>query len=135
MTIRKQLARSNIAMLVIPLLTAAVLALLGLGAALLLLRGNLMTLHDAAEQIESVLHGFKLTLCVYAAVAALLLAVVALTNLYLTRSLFRHIAQPLDTLTAGVARIRTAIWIPPSPTVSRTSSSPPATRWTRWRPG
>lgn len=105
MTIRKQLARSNIAMLVIPLLTAAVLALLGLGAALLLLRGNLMTLHDAAEQIESVLHGFKLTLCVYAAVAALLLAVVALTNLYLTRSLFRHIAQPLDTLTAGVARI------------------------------
>lgn len=107
MTIRKRLARSNIAMLVIPLLTAAVLALLGLGAALLLLlRGNLMTLHDAAEQIESVLHGFKLTLCVYAAVAALLLAAVALTNLYLTRSLFRHIAQPLDTLTAGVARIR-----------------------------
>ena len=30
MTIRKQLARSNIAMLVIPLLTAAVLALLGI---------------------------------------------------------------------------------------------------------
>ena len=107
MTIRKRLARSNIAMLVIPLLTAGVLALLGLGAALLLLRGNLMTLHDAAEQIESVLHGFKLTLCVYAAVAAaLLLAAVALTNLYLTRSLFRHIAHPLDTLTAGVARIR-----------------------------
>ena len=107
MTIRKRLARSNIAMLVIPILTAAVLALLGLGAALLLLRGNLMTLHDAAEQIESVLHGFKLTLCVYAAVAAaLLLAAVALTDLYLTRSLFRHISQPLDTLTAGVARIR-----------------------------
>ena len=40
MTIRKRLARSNIAMLVIPLLTAAVLALLGLGAALLLLAGN-----------------------------------------------------------------------------------------------
>ena len=107
MTIRKRLARSNIAMLVIPIFTAAVLALLGLGAALLLLRGNLMTLHDAAEQIEHVLHGFKLMLCVYAAVAAaLLLAAVALTNLYLTRSLFRHIAQPLDTLTAGVARIR-----------------------------
>ena len=107
MTIRKRLARSNIAMLVIPVVTAAVLLLLGLGAALLLLRGNLMTLHDAAEQIERVLHGFKLTLCVYAAVAAaLLLAAVALTNLYLTRSLFRHIAQPLDTLTAGVARIR-----------------------------
>ena len=107
MTIRKRLARSNIAMLVIPILAAALLLLLGLGAVLLLLRGNLMTLHDAVEQIESVLHGFKLTLCAFAAVAVLLmLAAVALTDLYLTRSLFRHISQPLDTLTAGVARIR-----------------------------
>lgn len=44
MTIRKRLARSNIAMLVIPLLTVAVLALLGLGAALVvgltMLRGS-----------------------------------------------------------------------------------------------
>ena len=44
MTIRKRLARSHIAMLVIPILTAAVLALLGLGAALVagltLLRGS-----------------------------------------------------------------------------------------------
>ena len=61
MTIKKRLARSNIAMLVIPLLAAAVLVLLGTAA---------------------------------------------LTNLYLTRSLFRHIARPLDTLTGGVARIR-----------------------------
>ena len=107
MTIKKRLARSNIAMLVIPILAAAVLLLLGLGAALLLLRGNLLTLRDAVEQIEHVLHGFKLTLCAYAAVAVLLLlGTVALTNLYLTRSLFHHISQPLDTLTAGVARIR-----------------------------
>ncbi len=107
MTIRKRLARSNIAMLVIPILAAVLLLLLGLGAALLLLRGNLMTLHDAVEQIETVLHGFKLTLSAFAAVAVLLmLAAVALTDLYLTRHLFRHISQPLDTLTAGVARIR-----------------------------
>lgn len=107
MTIKKRLARSNIAMLVIPILTAAALALLGIGAVLVLLRGNLVTLHDAVEQIENVLHGFKLTLVIFAAVAAvLLLAAAALTNLYLTRNLFRHIAQPLDTLTAGVARIR-----------------------------
>lgn len=59
MTIKKRLARSNIAMLVIPLLTAAVL-----------------------------------------------LASVVLTDLYLTRSLFRHISRPLDILTAGAARIR-----------------------------
>lgn len=107
MTIKKRLARSNIAMLVIPILTAAALALLGIGAVLVLLRGNLVTLHDAVEQIEDVLHGFKLTLVIFAAVAAvLLLAAAALTNLYLTRNLFRHIAQPLDTLTAGAARIR-----------------------------
>ncbi len=107
MTIKKRLARSNIAMLVIPVLAAALLFLLALGAALLLLQGNLFTLHDAVEQIESVLHGFKLTLVVFAAVAAiLLLGAVALTNLYLTRHLFRHISRPLDTLTEGVARIR-----------------------------
>lgn len=107
MTIKKRLARSNIAMLVIPILTAALLFLLGLGAALILLQDNMTTLHDVVEQMEGVLHGFKLTLCVYAAVAAaLLLGAVVLTNLYLTRHLFRHIAQPLDTLTAGVARIR-----------------------------
>ena len=107
MTIKKRLARSNIAMLVIPILAAAVPLLLGGGAALVRLRGNLMTLHSAVEQIEAVLHGFKLTLSVFAAIAAvLLLGTVALTNLYLTRPLFRHISQPLDTLTAGVARIR-----------------------------
>lgn len=107
MTIKKRLARSNIAMLVIPVLVAAALAVLGVGAAVLLLRENMTTLHDAAEQIESVLHGFKLTLSLYAAGALLvILAAVALTNLYLTRHLFRHISRPLDTLTAGVARIR-----------------------------
>ena len=36
MTIKKRLARSNIAMLVIPILTAAALALLGIGAVLVL---------------------------------------------------------------------------------------------------
>lgn len=107
MTIKKRLARSNIAMLVIPQLAAAVLLLLGVGAAVLLLRENMTTLHDAAEQIEGVLHGFKLTLTLFAAVAVVLvLATVALTNLYLTRHLYRHIARPLDLLTEGVARIR-----------------------------
>lgn len=47
MTIKKRLARSNIAMLVIPLLTSAVL-LLGLGAALLLLRENMPSVHTVA---------------------------------------------------------------------------------------
>ncbi len=107
MTIKKRLARSNLAMLVIPLLTAAVLAALGAGTLAVLLRENMTTLQDAAEQLENVLHGFKLTLVLYAAVLVLLvLASVALTNICLTRRLFRRISQPLDTLTAGVARIR-----------------------------
>lgn len=76
--------------------------LLGLGAALLLLRENMTTLHDAMEQMEGVLHGFKLTLSLFAAAAsAVLLASVVLTDLYLTRSLFRHISRPLDILTAA----------------------------------
>lgn len=112
MTIRKRLARSNAAMLVIPLLAAAALLLLGLGAVLLLLRENMTTLHDAAEQIEGVLRGFKRTLTLYAAAAAvLLLAAAALTNLYLTRSLFRHISQPLDTLTEG-GGLRVVVTLP-----------------------
>ena len=107
MTIKKRLARSNLAMLVIPILIAAVLALLAMGAALILLREDVAVLHDALEQAESVLHGFKLTLCCYAAAFALLvLAAVMLTNFFLTRNLFRHISEPLDILTAGVGRIQ-----------------------------
>lgn len=49
MTIEKRLARSNIAMLAIPLITAAALAACG---ALVLLRGNLAVLYDAVEQAE-----------------------------------------------------------------------------------
>lgn len=107
MTIKKRLARSNIAMLAIPLVTAAVLAALAVCGALVLLRGDLAVLHDAVEQAESVLHGFKLTLCLGGTLLVLLvLASVALTNLYLTRRIFRYISRPLDILTAGVARIR-----------------------------
>ena len=107
MTIKKRLARSNLAMLVIPILVTAALGLLAAGAALLLLRENLVILYDAAEHIETVLHGFKLALCVCASVLVLLiLATVVLTNLYLTRNLFCHISQPLDALVAGVTRIR-----------------------------
>lgn len=136
MTIKKRLARSNIAMLVIPLLAAAVLLLLGVGAAVLLLRENMTTLHGAAEQIEGVLHGFKLMLTLFAAVAVVLaLATVELTNLYLTRHLYRHIARPLDTLTEGWPASGTGTWIRPSPMEGRMSSSRPATPWTRWRRG
>ena len=115
MTTKKRLARSNLMMLVIPILTAGVLLVIGLAAALFLLQTvylprmglSLRELHQTGEEIETLLSGLETFVCIYAGVviAALLLSIV-LTNLYLTRSIFRHISEPLDTLTAGVARIR-----------------------------
>ncbi len=115
MTIKKRLARSNLAMFVIPVLAAAAVLVLGFGAALVLLERTylpqlgltLRDLHQTGEQIEGFLSGFKILLCIYAgAVVAALVLTIVLTNVYLTRSLFRHISGPLDALTAGVARIR-----------------------------
>ena len=115
MTIKKRLVCSNIAMFVIPVLVAAILLLIGMGIAFLLLERiylprlgiSLQELHQTGEQIESLLSGSATILCIYAgAVVAALLLAIAWTNLYLTRSLFRHISEPLDTLTAGFARIR-----------------------------
>ncbi len=115
MTIQKRLARSNIAMLLIPVLVAAVLLLIGMAIAFILLERvylpqlgiSLRELHQTGEQIEALLSGSAAILCIYAGTVLIaLLAAIALTNLYLTRSLFRHISQPLDALSSGVARIR-----------------------------
>ena len=115
MTIKKRLARSNIAMFVIPVLAAAVLLLIGLGIGFALLERvylpqlgiSLQELHQTGEAIESLLSDSAAILCGYAgAVAAAMLLTIAWTNYYLTRNLFRHISEPLDILTAGVARIR-----------------------------
>ena len=115
MTIKKRLARSNLIMFMIPILTAGVLLVIGLGIALFLLQAvylpqmglSLRELHQTGEQVEMLLSGLETFVYIYAGVviAALLLSI-ALTSLYLTRSIFRHISEPLDTLTAGVARIR-----------------------------
>lgn len=115
MTIKKRLARSNLAMFVIPVLAAAVVLAFGFGAALVLLDRiylprlglTLYDLNRTGEQIEDIFFEFKAFLCIYAgAVAAALVLTIVLTNVYLTRRLFRHISDPLDALTAGVARIR-----------------------------
>lgn len=115
MTIKKRLARSNLMMLVVPVVTAGVLLVIGLAAALFLLQTvylpqmglSLWELHQTGEEIEALLSGLETFACIYAgAVIAALLLSIALTNLYLTRSIFRHISEPLDALTAGVARIR-----------------------------
>lgn len=115
MTIKKRLARSNLIMLVIPILTAGVLLIIGMGVALFLLQTvylpqmglSLRELHQTGEQIEALLSGLETFTCIYAgAVVSALLLSIALTNLYLTRSISHHISRPLDALTAGVARIR-----------------------------
>ena len=115
MTIRKRLARSNLVMILIPVAIAAVLLLLGGGLALLLLERvwlprlglSFAALHETGEQLETAFAGAKALAAVYAGTVILaLLAAVAFTNLYLTHSLFRHISAPLQTLVAGVERIR-----------------------------
>ena len=115
MTIRRRLARSNLVMILIPAAIAAVLLLLGGGLALLLLERvwlprlglSFAALHETGEQLETAFAGAKALAAIYAGTVILaLLATVAFTNFYLTRSLFRHISAPLQTLVAGVERIR-----------------------------
>ena len=115
MTIRRRLARSNLVVILIPVAIAAVLLLLGGGLALLLLERvwlprlglSFAALHETGEQLETAFAGAKAFAAIYAGTVILaLLATVAFTNFYLTRSLFRHISAPLQTLVAGVERIR-----------------------------
>lgn len=115
MTIRRHLALSNLVMILIPVAIAAVLLLLGGGLALLLLERvwlprlglSFAALHETGEQLETAFAGAKALAAIYAGTVILaLLATVAFTNFYLTRSLFRHISAPLQTLVAGVERIR-----------------------------
>ena len=115
MTIRRRLARSNLVMILIPVAIAAVLLLLGGGLALLLLERvwlprlglSFAALHETGEQLETAFAGAKALAAIYAGTVILaLLATVAFTNFYLTRSLFWHISAPLQTLVAGVERIR-----------------------------
>ena len=113
MTIRRRLARSNLVMILIPVAISAVLLLLGGGLALLLLERvwlprlglSFAALHETGEQLETAFAGAKALAAIYAGTVILaLLATVAFTNFYLTRSLFRHISAPLQTLVAGVER-------------------------------
>ena len=115
MTIQERLKRSNLIMLVIPVIVAGILLVVGLGVLALLMETvylprlglTLRDLHDMGEQAESVFSGLKLFVVLYAAVVIVaLLAAVLFTNLYLTNSLFVHIQQPLDALVQGVQRIQ-----------------------------
>ena len=98
-----------------PLLIAALLLLLGGGIALYILETNylprlglsLQEMHMTLEQYEAALSDFEVFLWIYlGAVGTTLLLTIFFTNVYLTRSLFRHISEPLDELVAGVERIQ-----------------------------
>lgn len=114
-TVRQRLTRSNIYMFLVPLLIAALLLLLGGGIALYILETNylprlglsLQEMHMTLEQYEAALSDFQIFLWIYlGAVGTALLLTIFFTNVYLTRSLFRHISEPLDELVAGVERIQ-----------------------------
>ena len=114
-TVRQRLTRSNIYMFLVPLLIAALLLLLGGGIALYILETNylprlglsLQEMHMTLEQYEAALSDFEVFLWIYlGAVGTALLLTIFFTNVYLTRSLFRHISEPLDELVAGVERIQ-----------------------------
>ena len=107
MTIQERLRRSNIIMLVIPILIAGILLILGFGGAIVLLESvylprmglTLHELHNMGEELEPMFQGLKFCVLLYAAIVLVaLLATVVFTNLYLTRNLFAHIQKPLDAL-------------------------------------
>ena len=114
MTIQERLRRSNIIMLVIPILIAGILLILGFGGAIVLLESiylprmglTLHELHNMGEELEPMFQGLKACVLLYAAVVFVaLLATVVFTNLYMTRNVFSHIQKPLDALMQGVKRI------------------------------
>lgn len=114
MTVKQRLSRSNIYMFLIPLLTAAALLLVGAGIALYVLETvylpkiglSLQEMHITLEQYESLFEKFEVFLWVYlGAVGMALLLTIVFTNVFLTRSLFRHISEPLELLVAGVERV------------------------------
>ena len=92
MTIQERLRRSNLVMLVVPVVIAGVLFAAGLGALALLLNAvylprlglTFQDLHSMGEEMEQVFRGLKLFVVLYAAVVlAALLAAVAITAMVL----------------------------------------------------
>lgn len=92
MTIQERLRRSNLVMLVMPVVIAGVLFAAGLGALALLLNAvylprlglTFQDLHSIGEEMEQVFRGLKLFVVLYAAVVlAALLAAVAITAMVL----------------------------------------------------
>lgn len=115
MTVKQRLSRSNIIMILVPVLVTVVLGLGGAGVFLYILDTrylpkiglSLEILHRQSERFEGLFSTFEMYLWIYVGVFifAVILSII-LTNLYLTRFVFSHVSEPLDTLVAGVRRIQ-----------------------------
>lgn len=115
MTIKKRMYRSNIIMLVIPIVIAGVLLAAGAAAGVLVLDKiylpqfglTFQDLVNTGEQLEDLMHGLETLIKIYfLVVAGMLICMIAFTNCFLSRSLFKHIKLPLDQIVDGVQRIK-----------------------------
>lgn len=111
--IQERLKRSNLIMLVVPVVVAGVLLAVGLGVLVLLLETiylprlglTMQDLHTLGEQAEPAFADLRHFVVLYGVVVTAVLLAVG-TNLWLTRNLFAHIREPLAALMQGIHHIQ-----------------------------
>lgn len=111
--IQERLKRSNLIMLVVPVVVAGVLLAVGLGVLVLLLETiylprlglTMQDLHTLGEQAEAAFADLRHFVVLYGVVVTAVLLAVG-TNLWLTRNLFAHIREPLAALMQGIHHIQ-----------------------------
>lgn len=114
LSLRERLTYSNILMFLIPVVLTVLTALAAVGVAFyafvrfylprmgLTVRG----LHEMGEQFEGELKSFVVLVAVLCVIMlALLVLAVVLTNRFLVRFMLRRVEEPLERLTAGVAKV------------------------------
>lgn len=115
MTIKKRLARSNIIMILAPVLVTFLVVLGGVGVGIYTLETiylpklglTLEQLHFVSEQFDSTIASFESGIWVFVGVLVVTIVItIALADVYLTRYISRYITQPLELLVQGVDRIR-----------------------------
>ena len=115
MTIRKRLARSNVIMILTPVFVTFLVVMGALGILIYVtetvylprLGLTLEELHIVSSRFDGTFADLEIALWVLVGILIVTVAItVTLADIYFTRYITRHITQPLDTLVAGVRRIR-----------------------------
>jgi signal transduction histidine kinase len=115
MTVKKRLARSNIIMILAPVLVTLLVVLGGVGLCIYSLETiylpklglTLEQLHFVSEQFEGTIKAFETDIWIFVGIlVATVIVTIILADKYLTRYITRYITQPLDLLVQGVDRIR-----------------------------